>query len=99
MPAHQIVFDRALLRRRQGRARALGPETFLIERVAADLAERLGAVLRRFDVAIDLGTPGDAVHAALADSSSIGRLFGAGPDGDVVADEEALPFRDGSLDL
>ena len=32
--------------RAQARARALGPETFLIDRVAADLAERLGAVLR-----------------------------------------------------
>lgn len=99
MPASQIVFDRALLRRRQARARALGPETFLIERVAADLAERLGAVLRQFDVAIDLGTPADAVRGALADTSSIGRLSAAGPDGDVIADEEALPFRDASLDL
>ena len=31
-----IVFDRGLLRRRRERARALGPETFLIDRVAAD---------------------------------------------------------------
>ena len=46
---------------------ALGPETFLIDRVAADLAERLGAVLRQFDVAVDLGTPTDAVRGALAD--------------------------------
>jgi SAM-dependent methyltransferase len=97
--ASQIVFDRALLRRRQARARALGPETFLIERVAADLAERLGAVLRQFDVAIDLGTPTDAVRGALADVASIGTLIAAGPDGAVIADEEALPFRDASLDL
>ena len=97
--ANPLVFDRALLRRRQARARVLGPETFLIERVAADLAERLGAVLRQFDVAIDLGTPSEAVRAALADLSSIGRLVTAGADGDVVADEEALPFRDASLDL
>ena len=94
-----LVFDRALLRRRQARARALGPETFLIERVAADLAERLGAVLRQFDVAVDLGTPADAVRDALAGFASIGRLIGAGADGDIAADEEALPFREGSLDL
>ena len=99
MPASQTVFDRALLRRRQARALALGPETFLIERVASDMAERLGAVLRQFDVAIDLGTPTDAVRSALADVASIGTLIAAGPDGDVIADEEALPFRDGSLDL
>jgi SAM-dependent methyltransferase len=99
MSANPLVFDRALLRRRQARARALGPETFLIDRVASDLAERLGAVLRQFDVAIDLGTPTDAVRVALADASSIGTLIAAGPDGDVIADEDALPFRDGSLDL
>lgn len=99
MAQNPLVFDRALLRRRQARTRALGPETFLIERVASDLAERLGAVLRQFDVAIDLGTPTDAVRGALADASSIGTLIAAGPDGDVIADEEALPFRDGSLDL
>jgi len=99
MPANPLVFDRALLRRRQGRARALGPETFLIERVAADLAERLGAVLRQFDVAVDFGTPSDAVRIALAGAASIGTLIAAGLDGDVVTDEEALPFRDASLDL
>jgi SAM-dependent methyltransferase len=101
MPPDRNVFDRALLRRRRERARALGPETFLIERVAADLAERLGAVLRQFDVAVDLGTPGDAVREALADTAAIGRLIAASPllDGDLVADEEALPFREGSLDL
>ncbi|MEA2874244.1 MAG: hypothetical protein QOH67_4220 [Hyphomicrobiales bacterium] len=101
MPPNPIVFDRALLRRRRERARALGAETFLIERVAADLAERLGAVLRQFDVAADLGTPADAVREALAGNAAIGRLIAASPlpDGDIVADEEALPFREGSLDL
>lgn len=99
MVLNPLVFDRALLRRRRERARALGAETFLIDRVAADLAERLGAVLRQFGVAADLGTPTDAVRLALADNAAIGWLIGAGPDGDVVADEEALPFRDASLDL
>ena len=101
MPPNPIVFDRPLLRRRRERARALGPETFLIDRVAADLAERLRAVLRQFDVAVDLGTPADAVREALAGNAAIGRLIAASPlpDGDVVADEEALPFREGSLDL
>ena len=101
MAPDRNVFDRTLLRRRRERARALGPETFLIDRVAADLAERLGAVLRQFEVAADLGTPSDAVRAALMDNASIGRLIGASPipDGDLVADEEALPFGDGSLDL
>jgi SAM-dependent methyltransferase len=95
-----LVFDRALLRRRQARARALGPETFLIDRVAADLGDRLGAVLREYAVAVDLGTPSDALRSALAGATSIERLYRvAASDADVVADEEALPFGDGSLDL
>ena len=96
-----LVFDRALLRTRRNRARALGAETFLIDRVATDLAERLGAVLRQFDVVVDLGTPNDAVRTALASNASIGRLIAANalPDGDIAADDEVLPFRDASLDL
>jgi len=101
MAHNPLVFDRTLLRRRQARARALGAETFLIDRVASDLADRLGAVLREFAVAVDLGTPTDVVRRALAGATSIGRLFraGASPDADILADEEALPFSDGSLDL
>jgi SAM-dependent methyltransferase len=97
------VFDRALLRRRLARAQALGFETFLIDRVATDLSERLGAVLRQFDRVVDLGTPSEAVRAALADHSSPGQPIAAAAvpraKPSVVADEEALPFRDGALDL
>jgi SAM-dependent methyltransferase len=98
-----IVFDRMLLRQRRRRARALGPVTFLPDRVASDLAERLDAVLREFAVAVDLGTPTDAVRRALAHKKSIGRLVAVDAlpaEGlAVAADEEALPFRDGALDL
>jgi len=105
-----MIFDRALIRRRQGRAAALGAATFLLDRVSDDLAERLQTVLRRFDLAIDLGTPGAAVRAALAGLRSIGTLVTTSAIPDlvsrthqterlVVADEEALPFRDASLDL
>jgi SAM-dependent methyltransferase len=103
--SNPIIFDRALLRARRRRAHARGAETFLLDRVAADLAERLSAVLRRFDVAVDLGTPTDAVRGALAGLASIGTLIAANPDVSVqdasaiAADEEALPFRDASLDL
>ena len=57
-----LIFDRLLLRARRRRAVAAGAETFLLDRVATDLAERLAAVLRRFDLVLDLGTPGDALH-------------------------------------
>jgi len=98
-----VVFDRMLLRRRRRRAQALAPETFLIDRVADDLAERLATVLRQFDVAVDLGTPTEAVREALATNATIGTLIAAHPlatgQRAVAADEEALPFRDGALDL
>src|ERR1700722_16690421 len=102
----QAVFDRALLRRRRRRAAALGPATFLLDRVADELAERLAAVLRRFALAVDLGTPGDAVRSALMRLESVGRVVAADvmPDAArgeifVAADEEALPFSDATLDL
>ena len=98
-----MFFDRPLIRRRLRRAAALGPATFLLDRVAEDLAERLAAVLRRFELALDLGTPSDEVRAALARLPSIGAIVAAdavpraAPF--VAADVEALPFGDGTLDL
>jgi len=101
-----MIFDRALLRRRRRRAAALGPATFLLDRVADDLAERLTTVLRRFALAVDLGTPGEAVHNALMRLESVDRIVTADvmPDAArgeifVAADEEAPPFGDATLDL
>ncbi len=88
---HPVIFDRRLLRARLARAAAIGPATFLLDSVADDIAERLSAVLRTFDIAVDLGTPTGAVRRAIAER--VGTVAA------VVADEEALPFRDASLDL
>ena len=101
------LFDRALVRRRLARAAAQGPEPFLLDRVADDLADRLGAVNRAFGTAVDLGTPTDAAERALAGHPAVGRLWRAGPlvgplsagRPALVADEEALPFAPESLDL
>jgi SAM-dependent methyltransferase len=62
-----ILFDRALLRVRRNRALRQGPATFLLVRVAEELAERLRAVRRTFVDGADIGTPGDQVVHALAD--------------------------------
>jgi len=104
MSSGSNIFDRSLLRVHQRRARLQKPATFLLDRVATDLGERLSAVLRRFDVAVDLGTPTDAVRRVLATSGNVGTTITAGLRDDesitrVAADEEALPFADGSLDL
>jgi SAM-dependent methyltransferase len=102
---HPLIFDRRLLRARRVRAAARHPATFLVERAAEDLAERLSAILREFELAVDLGTPTDAVRRALTDR--VGTIVAADPIASqltgerlaVAADEEALPFRDASLDL
>ncbi len=101
------IFDRRLLRARRRRAAALGPETFLLERVAADFAERLAVVMRRFDRVVDLGTPAGTLRGALSRLDNVGTMIAAEAQADrsgapflrVVADEEALPFADGMLDL
>jgi SAM-dependent methyltransferase len=98
------LFDRRLLRLRQRRA-ARDPATFLLDRVAGELGERLGAVLRRFERAVDLGTPAGALRSVLAASGKVGTVVAVSAqlrrDSGlaVAADEEALPFADGSLDL
>jgi SAM-dependent methyltransferase len=63
--AAPVLFDRALLRARQRRALRQGAETFLLDRVAGDLAERLQAVTRKFVAGADVGTSGDQVRRAL----------------------------------
>jgi SAM-dependent methyltransferase len=100
-----LVFDRLLLRARRRRASRLAPATFLLDRVAADLGDRLDAVLRRFVLALDLATPGDAARRVL--TGRVGSIIGMDAatassdwaDYRVVADEEALPFGAASLDL
>lgn len=113
-----VIFDRKCHRAQRARAATLGPSTFLIDRVAEDLCDRLAAVLRRFEFALDLGTPTDAVRRVLAASGKVGTIIAADalagtvacrPLSDsrgkseamlcIAADEEALPFRDASLDL
>jgi SAM-dependent methyltransferase len=108
MASHPVIIDRALLRVRGRRALALGPVTFLIDRVAEDLADRLAGVLRSFPCGLDLGTPTEAVRRALAGSRKLGTVVVANPLVEaqaghgglaIAADEEALPLRDGALDL
>ncbi len=106
-PALHAIFDRALARRRLARARHAGAADFLLDRVAADLVERAGAVLRGFADVLDIGTPGPHLAQALRARAGIEILVRASPLPEpaapgwrgVVADEEALPFREGAFDL
>lgn len=87
------LFDRALLRARQDRARRAGAETFLLDRIAADLVERLQAVKRQFAHGVDLGTPGDQVRRALAGQIDLRSI--ALPDDD----RDPLPLAAETVDL
>ncbi|WP_291687383.1 methyltransferase domain-containing protein [Bradyrhizobium sp.] len=92
--AAPILFDRALLRARQGRALRGGPATFLLDRIAEDAAERLQAVLREFKSAADIGTPGDQLRSALAGRFGPLALIDL-PD----SESEPLALRPEQLDL
>jgi SAM-dependent methyltransferase len=102
-----LIFDRVLLRRRRARAAALGAVTFLLDRVAEDMADRLATVLREFPVAVDLGTPTDALRRVLAASGKTQTIIALdhatnrepSPRLEIAADEEALPLREASVDL
>jgi SAM-dependent methyltransferase len=72
-----VIFDRICHRAHRLRAAALGPSTFLIDRVADDLCDRLAVVLRRFESALDVGTPTDAVRRMLAASGKVGTIIAA----------------------
>jgi SAM-dependent methyltransferase len=89
-----ILFDRALLRARQGRALRAGPATFLLERVAGDMEDRLHAVLREFADVADLWTPGEILRKPNRDRFK--SVVNIGPQDSEV---ETLPFAPESLDL
>jgi SAM-dependent methyltransferase len=88
-----ILFDRALLRARQARARKQGEATFLLDRVAEDMADRISAVKRDFADVADIWTPGDVLRPPLADRfKSVTRVK-------LDSDSEVLPLQAESLDL
>ncbi len=112
MDAPPHLFDRRLHGRRLARAApGYGAANFLKVRAARDIAERLETVRRDFPVAVDLGARDASFAAALAAgdaAAKVGLLIEtdlspamlAGRGGvRLAADEERLPFADGSLDL
>jgi SAM-dependent methyltransferase len=110
MDTPHLIFDRALLAKRRDRLRDADEQTdFLNRRVADDIAERLAFVRRSFPIVLDLGA-GSGVLGRRLETAGIGaemiisadlspRLLANATGPKVVADEELLPFRDGSLDL
>jgi SAM-dependent methyltransferase len=103
------LFDRALLARRRARvAASAASHEFLLARVADDLAERLSIVRRTFPLAANIGAhhglvsqriSGIAGVERIVDVDGTAELLTGAPGWRVVADDEALPFADASLDL
>ena len=108
-PEPTRIFDRALIERRRDRAAdAAESHDFLLARVADDFAERLAIVQRRFPLAANIGAhhgllsrriQGIAGIEHIVDVERSLRLLSRCGALRVVADEEALPFADVSLDL
>lgn len=100
------LFDIALARRRLARARRAGYADFLLARAIEDLGERLGAVLRHFPTALDLGTPSAAAARSLLVGGRADTVLRLAPLPEeeagiltAIADPEALPLAPASLDL
>jgi SAM-dependent methyltransferase len=107
-PEPPRIFDRDLLIRRRDRAAAeAAKHDFLLARVADDLAERLTFIQRTFPLAANIGAHHGLVTQKVRGIAGIERVIDVerslrllGGEGlRVVADEEALPFADGALDL
>lgn len=99
------IFDPALIRRRHARALPrLADHSFLIDRAAAALADRLGDIRRDFPVAVLNGLRISAEARQTLESAiraqSIYRTDSVpGLSPDILCDPEILPFANGSLDL
>lgn len=107
----ETVFDhRALALRRARAASNAADHDFLLQRVAEDLADRLAIVQRSFGLGANLGAHHGVLSRVLRSLPNVGELvdvdgvwnlLAQGEPGRlrVLADEEALPFADASLDL
>ena len=109
MTEDQKLFDRALLRSRRARfAGEMAEREALLAHVAAEIADRIGAILRDFPLALDLGAYHGVLGRAVATLPSVGEMIYAEsvpalavlcPRPALVCDEELLPFREEGLGL
>ena len=112
MSAPPRLFDRTLHRKRLDRAaKGFQRADFLHRRAAADVVERLEAIMRDFPRAVELSSRTGAFREALNESAARERvgllveadlsaaMLGGRAGPRAAVDEERLPFAGGSLDL
>ncbi len=98
------IFDRPIYAHRRARAERRGSESFLVEDAAQNLFERVSAVNRSFDFALDVGSRQQSFARLGPLAKSWVRAPLSEPDvalaaGVVVADEECLPFAESTFEL
>lgn len=109
MNDERLLFDRKLLRARRARfAHEIEAHTFLLSHVAREITERVALMLRSFPLALDLGAYHGQLGRSVAQLPSVGETIYAEsvpelaaqcPRPSLVCDEDALPFKDASLNL
>lgn len=109
MNDERLLFDRKLLRARRARfAHEIEAREFLLAHVAREIIDRVQLMLRSFPLALDLGAYHGLLGRKVAALPSVGTMIYAEsaqafaalcPKPSLVCDEDALPFRDASLNL
>ena len=109
MSGPPAIFDRNLLRRRRNRVAATATQhDYLLARVAEDFAERISIVQRQFSQTACLGAHHGVIARQLRLLPNVSAMTNVDAASDLLsqcdgpcllADEEALPFAQASLDL
>jgi SAM-dependent methyltransferase len=93
------IFDPHAYRARRARAASMAGDVFLAQDAAGHLAERLEAINRRFSDGLDLHSRAPLFGTLRPFAENWVRTGFAWDNPTVIADDEALPFAQGSFDL
>src|SRR5882724_3368886 len=93
------IFDSRAYRARRARAARLNGDIFLAQESAHHLAERLAAINRRFERGLDLHSREGIFPILQSWAKDWVRTGFAWDNPPLIAEEEALPFAEGSFDL
>lgn len=95
-----VVFDRSqIVRQRERAAPHFAAHDFLFAWTMAQIADRLSIVRRSFPLCLQIGARGPRLEAVAGMERLLTLDHARGFGADILADEEYLPCRHGSLDL